>query len=452
MRAITHIIPTKPMPVRNLWSLFNLKESPFFQEALQVGTSHRPVEQLFVGRQPEVTRILNTIGSGGGSSRQAISGSPGVGKSSLAQYIKAQVLHDGLLSAPEPVALGHADDIDTVATRILGYVYEAVITAGDARVRKHEVVEDVRQLVRAFRTIGLSGGVSLPMGGFSLGHSLTHVNPPTVRPSAVLGDLLRRLIGVVRQRLRASGVIVHVNNLENLSEADAVNAAHIMRDLRDQALLIDGYHWLLVGTSEAIRTVVFSTDQVRTVVEGPRLLSPLPLDDVLTILSRRYAALREKVHRPIIPPVADDVVRDLFTLFRGDLRGTMAALHTAAQELLSFGEHVTSPLNRADVRAVLHERYREELSARLGNEAERVERLARYVKPDGTFVQKQASQWWDVSQTETSRTMTSLIRSGYVIELAEESKPVRPLQRGRRPVMYALSGAARLVFDPLPTS
>jgi hypothetical protein len=109
-------------------------------------------------------------------------------------------------------------------------------------------------------------------------------------------------------------------------------------------------------------------------------------------------------------------------------------------------------LNRADVQAVLHERYREELSARLGSEVERVECLARYVKPGETFVQKQASQWWNVSQTETSRTVTSLIRSGYVIELSEESKSARPPQRGRRPVLYALSGAARLVFDPFPTS
>lgn len=458
------------MSVRNVWFLFNLKESPFYQEALQVGDGPRPVEQLFVGRHKDVTRILNTIASSGGSSRQAISGAPGVGKSSLAQYIKAQVSSEGLLSTPEPVALGHADDLDTVATRILGYVYQAIVANGDAETRRQEAVEDVRQLVRAFRTTtALSGGVSSPMGGFSVGRSRTYVTPSTARPSTVISDLLRRLAVVVREHLNASGVLVHVNNSENLAKADAERAARLIRDLRDHALLIDGYHWILVGTTDAIRRVVFSTDQVRTVVEGPRVLSPLPLDDVFQVLARRYEVLRADPMKPVIPPVTEEVIRNVFTLFRGDLRGTMAALHTAAHELLSFGREATSPLTLGDVRAVLHERYQEELSARLGADADRVAVLAEQVTPGQSFTQKQAERWWRVSQTETSRTVGSLIHAGYVVEVAdapahhpdrttntsdtlleaqrETSKQAAP--RGRRAVLYVLSGAARLVFDPL---
>ena len=455
------------MSVRNVWFLFNLRESPFYQEALQAGGGPRPVEQLFVGRDRDVTRILNTIFSSGGSSRQAISGVPGVGKSSLAQYIKARVSHDGLLSTPEPVALGHADDLDTVATRILGYIYQAVVANGDDETRRQEAVEDVRQLVRAFRTTtGVSVGISSPIGGFTAGRSQTYVTPSTARPSTVMSDLLRRLAVVVRGHLGAAGVLVHVNNLENLAEADATRAARLMRDLRDHALLIDGYHWILVGTTDAIRRVVFSTDQVRTVVEGPRVLSPLPLDDVFQVLARRYDVLRADPTKPVIPPVTEDVVRNVFTLFRGDLRGTMAALHTASEELVSFGGEATSPLAMSDVRAVLHERYQEELSTRLGADADRVAVLAEQVSAEQSFTQKQAERWWRVSQTETSRTVGALIRAGYVVEVSDASArcPDTPnkappesrhetskqrMPRGRRAVLYALSGAARLVFDPL---
>lgn len=440
------------MTVRNVWFLFNLKESPFYQESLQVGDGPRPVERLFVGRQKDVTRILNTIGSGGGSSRQAISGAPGVGKSSLAQYIKAQASASGILSTPDPVALGHADDLDTVATRILGYVYQAIVANGDAETRRQDAVEDVRQLVRTFRTTALSGGISTPVGGLSLGGSKTYITPSTARPSTVLSDLLRRLAIVVREHLGANGVLVHINNLENLSEADAERAARLIRDLRDQALLIDGYHWLLVGTTDAIRKVVYSTDQVRTVVEGPRFLPPLPLDDVFAMLARRYESLRDDPKQPVIPPVTDDVIRDIFTLFHGDLRGMMAALHTAAHELLSFGRDATSPLTVSDVRAVLYERYREELNARLGADADRLAVLADHARSGKMFTQKDAERWWEVSQTETSRTIGALMTAGYVVEVVDhpaQDNAVRPqrVSRGRRAALYALSGAARLVFD-----
>jgi hypothetical protein len=280
------------------------------------------------------------------------------------------------------------------------------------------------------------------------------VTPPTARPNTVLSNLLRRLATVVREHLHAKEVLVHVNNLENLSDADADRAARLVRDLRDHALLIDGYHWLLVGTTDAIRKVVFSTDQVRTVVEGPRVLSPLSLNEVFAVLTRRYENLRDDPKKPVIPPVTDDVIREVFALFRGDLRGTMAALHTAAHELLSFGHDATSPLTVPDVRAVLAERYQEELSARLGADAERVAVLADHVSPGQSFTQKDAERWWAVSQAETSRTVGALLTAGYVVEVADDparrltTLPQKP-PRGKRAILYSLSGAARLVFDPL---
>jgi hypothetical protein len=38
----------------------------------------------------------------------------------------------------------------------------------------------------------------------------------------------------------ARGILVHLNNLENLSDADAVRAGAVFRDLRDPCLLADG--------------------------------------------------------------------------------------------------------------------------------------------------------------------------------------------------------------------
>ena len=210
-----------------------------------------------------------------------------------------------------------------------------------------------------------------------------------------------------------------------------------------------------MGTTEVMRTVVFSTDQVRTVVEGPRVIAPVPLEDVFAILTRRYETLRVDPERPVVPPVADAVVQELFTLCRGDLRGTMVALHVAAHELLSYGRDITSPLTLPDVRAVLRERYTEQVRARLGADAERLAVIAGHLQSGETFAQKDAARWWGVSQTETSRTIAQLVASGYVIEVSEPQPVLGHTKRGGgrrgpRPRWYALGGGARLVFDPLP--
>jgi hypothetical protein len=48
-----------------------------------------------------------------------------------------------------------------------------------------------------------------------------------------VAQLLQGLMRVAREALQARGILVHVNNLENLSDADAARAGTIFRDLRD---------------------------------------------------------------------------------------------------------------------------------------------------------------------------------------------------------------------------
>jgi hypothetical protein len=64
---------TKPA-LPNYWHLFNLQESPYFQDTLGEGGARFPLS-LFVGRSQEQTRLLAGIG-GAASSRQGIGGTP----------------------------------------------------------------------------------------------------------------------------------------------------------------------------------------------------------------------------------------------------------------------------------------------------------------------------------------------------------------------------------------
>jgi len=90
----------------------------------------------------------------------------------------------------------------------------------------------------------------------------------------------------------ACGVVLQLNNLENLAEADAARAADLLRSIRDQALLLDGLHLIVVGTTDAVRTVVQSHTQVRSVFSDPVVLDPLEPTEVHQLLQARYHALQ----------------------------------------------------------------------------------------------------------------------------------------------------------------
>jgi hypothetical protein len=54
------------MALPNLWSLYNLRSSPFFQATLRADSQAMPLH-LFVGRQRERQLLLTTIGSSASS-------------------------------------------------------------------------------------------------------------------------------------------------------------------------------------------------------------------------------------------------------------------------------------------------------------------------------------------------------------------------------------------------
>ncbi len=437
------------MSLRNVWQLYNLSESPFFQDTLRTSPGARYPLSLFVGREHEADRLLGGIGSAP-SSRQVIQGAPGVGKTTLVQHVKEQAARAGVLSAPDPVSVGHADSSETVYVRVLSSVYEAILANGDFTTKTLEPLETARQLVRAFRVRSVGANVSLPgLGGVGGSTGKQYVTPSTVQPSVVVPGLLRQLVEVAREHLGAEGVLVHLNNLENLTDEDAAHAAAIVRDLRDACLLAEGYHWLLVGTTEAMRTVVAAQPQVRSVFAVPQPLAPLAPEQLHALLARRYEHLRLDLKRPARAPAEPAAVADLYALFRGDLRGTFRALDEAAHELVGYGPRdADAPMSVADVRAVLRHRYAEELAASLPESlADYLRRLAER-GAGTTFTQKDLVDAWRVTQPAVSQTLGALQHHGYVAEVERREAA----GRGRPQTVYALTGSARLVFDDPPAA
>jgi hypothetical protein len=422
------------MPLPNLWRLYNLGSSPFFQATLRPDSVATPLS-LFVGRQNERQRLLSAIG-GSRSSRQAVAGRPGIGKTTLVQAVKADALAAGYWTSAEIIPITADLASEELIGLLLAGTYDAILASNTQA--SGAAMEAAQQLVRTIRLRG--GGFTVSAAGFGAGGTNTQaVSSP---PGALMLDgprVLRDLLAFALEQ-GATGVVLHLNNLENLSEADAARAADLLRSIRDQVLLLEGLHTIVVGTTDAVRTVVQSHTQVRSVFSDPVVLEPLDLNEVHQLLEARYQSLQLDPSQPVRSPVQDDVIDALHELFRGDLRGLLKALEDGITALLGLtvAGQDAGPVGLADLTLVLRQRYRLELHDQLGSTL--WQRLEAWAARGAQALLTQADlvALWGIKQPSVSQALQQLIVAGTVDVLP---------RRGGDPLHYLLTGATRLALS-----
>ncbi len=170
-----------------------------------------------------------------------MAGRPGIGKSTLVQTVKTDAQAEGDWSSDEIIPIGAEGASDQLLGQLLSGVYDAVLA--NCPTAAGPEVETAQQLVRSIRLRG--GGLTLSTFGIGVGGSRS--DSVATPPGALLLDGPRVLSDLLRYALSqgARGIVLHLNNLENLSEADASRAADLLRGIRDQALLHDGLHLIV---------------------------------------------------------------------------------------------------------------------------------------------------------------------------------------------------------------
>ena len=420
------------MSLPNLWQLYNLRASPFFQSTLGANSEQYPLS-LFVARAMETRQLLSTIG-GSRSSRQAVAGAAGVGKTTFVQAVKGEALTAGYWTTDDVVALYPGDTLESVIGRLLAAVYDAVVTSRPQA--SASALDAASQMVRAIRIHGGGGNLSVLGVGVGISRSESAVTPP----GALLLDgprVLRDLLAFARDA-GAPGVIVHVNNLENLGERDAQAAAELLRGIRDTILLLDGLHLILVGTTDAIITMVNRYAQVRSVFSSPLVLEWLTVPEVEELLALRYRHLSMDADRRGAAPIDADTVRALYPLFRGDLRALLKSLEDGVTALLGVARTTPpSPIMFDELRPVLQRRGELQLRAVVGDT--RFQNLVAWaqVNPAGQQTQASLGELWGLTQGTVSAALKAMVEAG-----CAEALP----RRAGEPVAYVLGGVSRLVF------
>jgi DNA-binding transcriptional ArsR family regulator len=262
--------------------------------------------------------------------------------------------------------------------------------------------------------------------GFDREVSVRTERAPFYSGLLTIPPLLRDLSSTVRAH-GFDGIVVHLNNLENLvTDAQRAAAGAVRRALRD-VFLLDGYHFLLVGTPDAVREIVSPHAQLRSVFGIGRALEPLPADAFQGLLARRYT-------QEVRPPVAHEATRELYEAFRGDLRGTLRALDSAAHELIGLTDPPGAPIETPQLMAVLRPMLAAEAAAALS--ATLLEYFHALKDLGPLFTQKDLMDRWKLSQGAVSLHLRELQRLGYVQEERREG----------RLVLYGLTGPSRLVL------
>jgi DNA-binding transcriptional ArsR family regulator len=419
-------------PLHNHWHAYNLSESPFFQRDLQPSGARYPID-LFVGREAEAERLLAVIG-GGSSTRQTIEGLPGFGKTTLAQYVKSRAAAAGYASYPDPVSAAGIDTTDTLLVRLLSYVHDAITTHLGSAVLNDPAVEAARRLVLDTRVRDIK--LAAQVAGFGFDREVaTRTEPATFHSGLLAIPPLLRELPRVAARHGVPGIVVHINNLENLvTDADRNRAGNALLDLRD-LYLVDGLHFLLVGTSDAVRALIAPHAQLRSVFGIGRPLAPLPRDGFLSLLARRYTHLRIDPSREVRAPVDHEAAAEVYRVYRGDLRGTLRALDEAARELIGYTSEPGEPIGRGELFSVLVPMLQAEADSTLSDSLQDRFYALRIVG-DREFTQRELVDQWSVAQPTVSEYVRELQRLGYVDET----------RRQGRQIWYALTGPARLVL------
>jgi hypothetical protein len=408
-----------------VWHALNLRSSPFGTPRADGARDAGFVD--FVDREEESATLLDVIRREEGS-HQVIQGRIGVGRGTLAEYVKHRGDAEGYLTAPGSVRIATRQSADELLVAILRHVYEALLGQAPALYGENRVVERARGVVQHQRrkevgaeTRGLRDGEEDPR--------TTSLRRARVPVAEAVPDLMERLLEVARAHLPAygEGVIVHLAGMEELRNFELRASLRAVRAMK-KALAVPGYHFLLVAAPDILRSFRRREPWAARLFDRGVTLSALGGDEVEELLERRYRLLRHDPDLPVRRPLPPGTARALTPLFGGDLRALLSALERLAIVQRTAGPsgdpvETLIPLFRAEAETLLTEA---ELAC--------LDRLA--TMEGRLFRQSQLEELWGLRQSRVSDVVLRLSRCGYLLKEDYEG----------RIILYTLTGPARLAL------
>lgn len=324
---------------KSTWELLGYKSTPYSTEQIQMGSGG---EKLLVGREAELAAIHKEFVNG--VQLVALEGDYGVGKSSLATVAayEASTWHEESqdhLFIPalgrEPLELQDGESLGALQKRIYYRIAGALLSKAE------QLVADGFQLrgLKAFRlwltepaATSWSAGIGANAPGVG-GGSLNFGKGKSVNTSAGFNDagvfeLINSWITEIFEGRKASGVILVLDNLENLGKYQG--ALNVFDSLRDGLFRKPGLVWILCGAEGMVRTALTSK-KMAGVFHEPIDILPLPSSQIPNVITARAQILKTRDDAQL--PVSADAFGKFYDSTGQNLRFSLGIADSYASKI-----------------------------------------------------------------------------------------------------------------------
>ncbi len=301
-----------------MWEALGFRESPYNTNPLK---ARKEDLDLLVGRETEATELCTQL-EAANSGVLVLSGTPGVGKTSFFN-VQQYRLENGLapfgpklLAARNLCPVQPTDDVRQLSLRGLDSLYRSVEAwcTLNSRTVPPETVK-LGKWIAGTGTSGFNLGISILGCGGSLGRSAQLPKCSDASFEAI-GDAISAIAAEAVAELGFSGVLIALDNLENLTDEQL---SQLLISFRDTLFSIPNVWWVLIGQS-GLGSLIQSLDPrvfERTTGSGIEI-KPIEFEELEQAIALRVARFHKSNAGK--PPLTSDTHRRLFEASFGEVR------------------------------------------------------------------------------------------------------------------------------------
>lgn len=341
----------------NIWARYGLRDSPYNTKALSLIGSF-DIEKVFCGRERELKILGDRIFSSE-SSRTAIVGEVGTGKTTFANYLRWKLTRKNpketkFLTTIEEIKVREDWDYNKFLRETLFEIYNSSkIFNWESQGIKIKTLEIIKNNLDLFsdRSIELKD------------NELKISNQEQKIKNDIPAELLKNWFSDLCEEIRGYNkiLILHYNNLECLHPDRLTNLFMSIKEI----IQIPKTHWFFLGPTEILSTIE-NVPQIYSIFHNHLILEPLSDKEVLDILDKRCRFLSEKGIN-YIKPYDEDTVKELHKKLNGNIRFIFKLLEDTTVCLSS----ATCKATIQEINAI-QEREKEKILSRLNQNQNRM--------------------------------------------------------------------------------
>ena len=301
-----------------MWDKLGFKENPYSTKPLRVAEDD---VELLIGRTDEGIEFATTLESSH-NGVVIISGVPGVGKTSFLNIQMYLLERKRLGFGPKVIAARHLCPIQTddsardIALRALNSLLRSI--ALYCSTYNQAIPKNIARIVDWVNqkgiTKGVQGGLSLFGFGGNIGYE-TELPPVSEISFETIIDLINTVTVESLKNFEASSLIIVLDNIENLEEA---NLKATLMAFRDTLFSIDNLYWVIIGQS-GLGSLIQTLDQrVHQRITSSIELSSISASELKSAIDKRIS----KFHKAQVghSPISEAIYRKLYSCSNGEIR------------------------------------------------------------------------------------------------------------------------------------